>query len=232
MNTTKEPMPSSRQLLFPGIAAHLETLATTLDTIAEPHHSAGQELAAWIAASDGGRSIIVVCTGNSRRSLLGALMGQAAAAYYGLPQVRFFSGGTAPSAFNPRTIRALQAIGFEIEPVGEEAPRGEPNLPNPKYRIRWGAAGSRFESIEFSKVYSDRSNPQTGFAALMVCDEANAACPVVSGAELRLPMPFADPKAADDTPDEIARYAATRDAFGRLMMGVLAEVATKPRRLA
>ena len=159
-------------------------------------------------------------------------MGQAAATYYGLPQVRFFSGGTAPSAFNPRTIRALQAIGFEIEPVGEEAPRGEPNLPNPKYRIRWGAAGSRFESIEFSKVYSDRSNPQTGFAALMVCDEANAACPVVSGAELRLPMPFADPKAADDTPDEIARYAATRDALGRLMMGVLAEVATKLRRLA
>ena len=50
MNTTKEPMPSSRQLLFPGIAASLETLATTLDTIAEPHHSAGQELAAWIAA--------------------------------------------------------------------------------------------------------------------------------------------------------------------------------------
>ena len=67
----------------------------------------------------------------------------------------------------------------------------------------------------------------------MVCDEANAACPVVSGAELRLPMPFADPKAADDTPDGDRRcYAATRDAFGRLMMGVLAEVATKPRRLA
>ena len=95
-----------------------------------------------------------------------------------------------------------------------------------------GGSGSGLESIEFSKVYSDRSNPQTGFAALMVCDEANAACPVVSGAELRLPMPFADPKAADDTPDEIARYAATHDAFGRLMMGVLAEVATKPRRLA
>ena len=165
MNTTKEPMPSSRQLLFPGIAAHLETLATTLDTIAEPHHSAGRKLAAWIAASNGGRSIIVVCTGNSRRSLVGALMGQAAAAYYGLPQVRFFSGGTAPSAFNPRTIRALQAIGFEIEPVGEEAPRGEPSLPNPKYRIWWGVTGSGFESIEFSKVYSDRSNPQSGFAA-------------------------------------------------------------------
>ena len=105
MNTTKEPMPSSRQLLFPGIAAGLKTLATTLDTIAEPHHSAGQELAAWIAAaSNGGRSIIVVCTGSSGRGLVGALMGQAAATYYGLPQVRFFSGGTAPSAFKCRTI--------------------------------------------------------------------------------------------------------------------------------
>jgi len=227
MNTTKDSVLSSRQLLFPGIAAHLETLATTLDAIAEPHHSAGQKLAAWIVASDGGRLIIVVCMGNSRRSLLGALMGQAAATYYGLPQVRFFSGGTAPSAFNARTIRALRAIGFEIEPIGEEAPRGEPNLPNPKYRIRWGAAGSGVESIEFSKLYSDPSNPQSGFAALMVCDEANAGCPVVSGAALRLPMPFPDPKAADDTPDEIPRDPATRDALGRLMVGVLVEAGAK-----
>lgn len=148
MNTAKEPMPNSRQLLFPGIAAHLETLATTLATIAEPHHSAGQELAAWIAASDGGRSIIVVCTGNSRRSLLGALMGQAAAAYYGLPQVRFFSGGTAPSAFNPRTIRALQAIGFEIEPVGEEAPRrAEPSQSQVSHPVGGSGLGVRIDRV-------------------------------------------------------------------------------------
>ena len=68
MNTTKEPMPSSRQLLFPGIAAHLETLATTLDTIAEPHHSAGQELAAWIAA----QAMVAGRSSWSARGILGA----------------------------------------------------------------------------------------------------------------------------------------------------------------
>jgi arsenate reductase (thioredoxin) len=56
------------------------------------------------------------------------------------------------------------------------------------------------ETVEFSKRYDDPSNPQEGFAALMVCDEADAGCPAVRGASLRLSLPFADPKVYDDTP--------------------------------
>ncbi len=227
MEATEDTTPATRRLLFPAIAAHLETLATTLDAVGEPHRAAGRELADWIATGNGLRPIIVVCTGNSRRSLLGALMGRAAAAYYGLPRAPFFSGGTAPSAVNVRTIRALQAIGFECAPIGAEAPRGEPDLPNPKYRIRWGGAGTGLETVEFSKLHGDPTNPQGGFAALMVCDEANAGCPVVAGAALRLPMPFADPKAADDSPDEAAHYGQARDALGRLMMAILGEAAAR-----
>src|ERR671935_50655 len=70
----------------------------------DPHHrEAGEKLAHWIAANlEPGKPlhVTVVCTGNSRRSILGASMGNLAAAYCGMPEVRFHSGGTAPSAFN------------------------------------------------------------------------------------------------------------------------------------
>ena len=82
--------------------------------------------------------VTVICTGNSRRSIFGATMGNIAAAYYGMPEIRFHSGGTAPTAFNPRTIAALKDIGVEIEPTGQEAPRGEPKTANPTYVVRWG----------------------------------------------------------------------------------------------
>jgi arsenate reductase (thioredoxin) len=107
----------------------------------------------------------------------------------------------------------------EVEPTGEEAPSGEPGTANPIYRVRWGSPGEPpMETIEFSKRYDDRSNPQEGFAALMVCDEADAGCPAVRGAALRLSLPFADPKSFDDTPEEAARYAERRDDMGRLLV--------------
>jgi arsenate reductase len=218
-------MPSSRRRLLPGLAEHVEGLARTPEQIGEAHRAAGEALAAWIAEGyipARPLGVIVVCTGNSRRSILGSTMGNLAAAYWGMPEVRFHSGGTDPTAFNTRTIAALRRIGVEVVPTGEEAPRGEPEVANPTYRVRWGVPGEPpMETVEFSKRYDDPSNPQSGFAALMVCDEADAGCPTVRGASLRLSLPFADPKRYDDTPEEAARYDERRDDLGRLMAWVM-----------
>jgi hypothetical protein len=71
------------------------------------------------------------------------------------------------------------------------------------------------ESTEFSKNYADRSNPQHGFAALMVCSEADTGCPNVAGAAIRISMPYLDPKLYDDSAFESAKYAERRDDIGR-----------------
>jgi hypothetical protein len=220
--------PESRKRLLPPIREHADRLKTSFDMIGEPHRLAGRKLADWIAERyrPGRRlDVIVVCTGNSRRSILGATMGNIAAAYYGMPEVRFHSGGTAPSAFNVRTANALKEIGAEIEAAGQEAPRGEPQTANPVYRVRWGSSGgsdeTSFEAIEFSKRYDDPVNPHEGFAALMVCGEADAACPVVKGAALRVSMPYLDPKIYDGGAYEAAKYAERRDDIGRLMLAVM-----------
>lgn len=220
---------AARPMLAPVLAAHLDTLDSDLGSISDPHHFAGRRLAEWLAAHyRPGMTlpVVVVCTGNSRRSILGAMMGNAAAAFIGLPEIRFWSAGTAPSAFNPRTIAVLRAIGFEIAPTGDEAPRGSDGLPNPCYRVRWGS-GEGQELVEVSKALGDSSLPKSGFAAVMVCDEADAGCPIVPGAAIRISMPFPDPKTADDTPREGEQYAAARDALGRIMLATLSEASDR-----
>jgi hypothetical protein len=223
--------PQSRTKLAPKLRAHADYLATTFDQIDPLHREAGEKLAHWIAANyEPGKPlhVTVVCTGNSRRSILGASMGNLAAAYYGMPEIRFHSGGTAPTAFNPRTVAALKAVGFEVEPTGKEAELGEPKTENPVYRVSWGDG---LETLEFSKRYGDANNPQNGFGALMVCSEADEACPVVKGATLRLSMPYLDPKIYDGGAYEAAKYAERRDDIGRLMLSVMVhargEVASK-----
>jgi arsenate reductase (thioredoxin) len=227
-------VPESRGRLLPKVAAHADLLTTSFDLIDEPHREAGATLADWIVANyQAGRPlhVTVICTGNSRRSILGATMGNVASAYYGLPEVRFHSGGTAPSAFNTRTIAALREVGVEVEPTGDQAPRGEPSTANPVYRVRWGqpvpSGEPALEAIEFSKKYGDATNPQAGFAALMVCGEADEGCPLVKGAALRVSMPYLDPKIYDGGAYEALKYAERRDDMGRLMMSAL----MKARRL-
>jgi hypothetical protein len=217
-------LPEARKSLSPRVAAHADRLTTSFDMIDEAHREAGAKLVDWIVKNyNPGQPLhaTAICTGNTRRSILAATMGNIAAAYYGMPEIRFHSGGTAPTAFNPRTITALKEIGVAIEPTGQEAPRGEPKTANPIYVVRWGV---RMEASEFSKTYFDASNPQEHFAALMVCGEADAGCPLVRGAAIRIAMPYLDPKIYDDSIYESQKYAERRDDIGRLMLSVMMQV--------
>ena len=136
-----------------------------------------------------------ICTHNSRRSQLAQVWAAVAAAQYGIEQVHTFSGGTEATAFNPRAVAALRRAGFVIEDPGGD---------NPRYAV--GAAPGMPPLQLFSKTFEHPDNPQEGFAALMTCSEADQACPFVPGADLRLALPYEDPKVADGTPEETERY--------------------------
>ena len=167
--------------------------------------------------------VTVICTGNSRRSILGATMGNIAAAYYGMPEIRFHSGGTAPTAFNPRTIAALKEIGVEIEPTGTEAARGEPKTANPIYQVRWGESGE--PAMESDRVLEDllrreqspsRASPPSWSAARPMPPARSS-----RGPSPRISMPYLDPKIYDDSRYESRKYAERRDDIGRLMLCVM-----------
>lgn len=141
--------------------------------------------------------IIVICTHNSRRSHIGQVFLSISADYYGLPPIESYSGGTEATAFNPRAVAALQRIGIKIQSKNLTAT-------NPIYEITWKENQTPYQA--FSKKYDSPPNPTQRFAALLVCTEADTACPLVIGTDFRLSLPFNDPKAYDDTPEEAEQY--------------------------
>ncbi|MEL6329584.1 MAG: protein-tyrosine-phosphatase [Planctomycetota bacterium] len=136
-----------------------------------------------------------VCTHNSRRSHMSQLFAQAASAVYGIP-ARTYSGGTESTAFNPRAVAAIERAGFDVLKTSDDA--------NPVYLVK--LSGGSMPMPCFSKKYDGAPNPKLEFAAIMVCDEADEACPYVPGADARFAIPFVDPKISDNTPAEAATY--------------------------
>jgi arsenate reductase len=118
------------------------------------------------------------------------------AAHYGVKNVETFSGGTEATAFNPRAVAALQRAGFKIE-------QG-PQKTNPRYKVFIGTPAEPL--VCFSKVYHAEPNPKSDFCAVMTCAQADKNCPIVHGASVRLAICYEDPKTADGTPMEGARY--------------------------
>ena len=176
----------------------------------------------WIAekkAKGEPAHLVFVCTHNSRRSQMGQAWARAAALELGLTHVQTWSGGTEATAFNPRAVTALRSHGFVIEDTGDK--KGGQNV---VYTLGYGPDVA---DTAFSKVYSDPFNPKAGFAAVMVCSSADASCPFVEGAEVRVAVPYLDPKVSDGTPEEAATYSAKSEEIGREMVWLMVEAAKR-----
>ena len=140
--------------------------------------------------------LVYICTHNSRRSHFGQIWGATAAAFYGVTNLKTYSGGTEATACNERSVAALKRVGFVIKKTTETS--------NPIYHIQYAMEGPK--QIAFSKKYAYQDNPKKGFCAVMTCSSADEACPIVFGAEKRVSTPYDDPKAFDGTADETKMY--------------------------
>jgi len=153
-------------------------------------------------------NLIFICTHNSRRSTMSQIWAQTAAEYFNILNIKCFSGGTEATAFNPRAVKAVQNFGFKVDQKDESE--------NPIYLVYFS---DETEPITcFSKVYSDKFNPQTNFAAIMTCSDADANCPLVLGAEARFPVKYNDPKEFDNTNLEKEKYIARFEQIGIEML--------------
>jgi arsenate reductase len=140
--------------------------------------------------------LIYICTHNSRRSHFGQIWAMVAAAYYNKKGISAFSGGTEATAFHTNAINALKRAGFHITMEKEGR--------NPVYRVRFGEDEKAIEC--FSKVYDHEINPQSEFAAIMTCSDAEENCPFIPGVEFRIATTYDDPKVSDNTPGQDATY--------------------------
>lgn len=205
--------------LLPKLRKYIEGLEKELDALPEERKENLHKVAQYIVEKQkkGEKTeIIVICTHNSRRSHLGQVWLQIAAHYYGLENISTFSGGTEATACNIRIVRALQRAGLEIKNTSEKGEK------NPKYAARY--AKNSPEMWLFSKVYTSTANPQLGFLAILVCNTADEACPIVKGAEQRIYHGYEDPKKADDTPQEAQTYDERCMQIAKEMFFVMREV--------
>lgn len=108
-----------------------------------------------------------------------------------------YSGGTEQTALFPKVAETLIQQGFHIHKIADND--------NPIYAIKYNDNG--LPMIGFSKKYDSAFNPESAFAAVMTCSQADGGCPFIAGAEKRIPITFEDPKISDGTPEQSQVYA-------------------------
>lgn len=185
--------------IHPTLSEYIDGLKPEFDRIDETRKALLQQLGQYIrdkTARGETARFTVICTHNSRRSHMGQLWLKAAAEHYGVHQIETYSGGTEATAFNPRAVEALRRAGFQI--------RQKDQTENPVYKATSGPGTEAMKM--FSKKYDHPANPASGFAAILVCSEADAGCPFVPGAEQRFAITYEDPKHFDDRPEETSAY--------------------------
>lgn len=207
----------SKSAISPKVQAYLDQRRGEFDRIPAERQQQLQKIAAYVSrqkAAGQPARLIFICTHNSRRSHLSQIWAMVAAMEQRVAGIETFSGGTEATAFNPRAIAAIQRAGLTVEKMTEGK--------NPHYTVRCGDQGKGVTC--FSKVYSKAPNPTTDFCAVMTCSQADQSCPLVQGSVLRIAIPYEDPKVADDTPEESARYDERCAQISREMLYLFSRV--------
>lgn len=137
-----------------------------------------------------------ICTHNSRRSHLSQIWAQTMANNFKVKNVFCYSGGTEATAMFPVVRETLKKQGFHIDKLSEEK--------NPVYAVKFSDNNNPL--ICFSKKFDAEFNPASNFAAIMTCSHADENCPFIAGAEQRIPVRYDDPKAFDNTPQQLEKY--------------------------
>ncbi len=137
-----------------------------------------------------------ICTHNSRRSHFAQVWAQVASAYFNIPKVHCYSGGTEETALFPKVVETLTNQGFSIFKIAE--------TDNPVYAIKY--SDNTLPIIGFSKKYDNSFNPASAFTAIMTCSQADGGCPFIAGAEKRIPVTFEDPKISDGSLEQTQIY--------------------------
>jgi arsenate reductase len=212
---SKSRSQGKRQLLEP-LQQTAQRLIEEFEEIPDGRKQRLMELSGFIDGNvRDGRTIrlIFICTHNSRRSHMAQLWAAAAACYYGVDDVQFFSGGTEATAFDERAVKAMQGAGFEIRQTSKER--------NADFDVRFSHDAPVVKV--FSKKYDDPVNPAGDFAAVMTCSHADKSCPLVAGASKRIAIPYGDPKDFDGTPQEETAYRNCVSQIGREMLFVFSQ---------
>jgi protein-tyrosine-phosphatase len=207
---------------YPAVRTYVDGRIAEFDQIPEPRKRLLREITDYVRSRLDARQparLTFICTHNSRRSHLSQIWAAVAADHYGIRDVEVFSGGTEATAFAPQAIAAIERAGLKVSTPPITTPTDASNL---RHEVRYQDPGRVL--LCFSKVYHDAPNPGRDYCAVMTCTHADANCPVVFGATVRVAVPFEDPKAADGSPNESATYDERCRQIAREMLYAFSQV--------
>ena len=210
----------NEQILLGTLRPFVAQAISGFDTISVERQSILLETADFIRRrTEIGESNLLtfICTHNSRRSHLAQVWAKVAAEVYKLPSVETFSGGTEITEINIRTVNAFRRAGLSVVRTNDEA--------NPLFLIQY--SDERPPIAAFSKIFNQDGNPDTDFAAMMCCSNAERNCPTGNGVPLQISLNYKDPKIADDTEDEASVYDERCLQIATEMFFVMREAASK-----
>lgn len=158
--------------------------------------------------------VLVVCTHNARRSQIAQYWLAVGAAYFGLPDIIAYSGGTEVTAVHPHTAAAMQRMGLSVVST-------DPHTNRPAYQVRWNDTMPAV--LAYSKLYQEALSMDQDFVALLVCD--TAACPYIAEAEAQIALPYEDPGTWDYTLEQAYHYDQAVQAIGTELLWALKKTA-------
>jgi arsenate reductase len=223
---------------YDGLTNYFAKVEANLLAVPTDRQDELKSLANYVAKSikaDGTADVMFICTHNSRRSHFGQIWMAAAAQYLGIQGVKTYSAGTEATAFNPRAIAAVERAGILVEHIPDPILLQQLDTSNPQLKfvnavdlnnkVMMLTTGKKSNPIFcFSKTIAHPINPNHGFGAVMTCTSADAACPIVKGADFRVAIPYIDPKVSDGKPEEAVTYDERCLQIATEMMWVMKQV--------
>lgn len=142
---------------------------------------------------------------------------QVAAWNFGIKNFHSHSAGSSVTALHANTREALMRAGILIEVSG--------NGNNPQHSAVFNEAIPPLKL--FSKDLDHPELPKKNFGAVLVCVNDAEACPFIPQADVRIPLPYSDPKKFDGTDEMIAAYDRSCREIATEMFWVMKQVSGK-----
>ena len=185
--------------LYPILFDYCRELYPDYKTISEERRFRLEAIADYIKEQKEANEtpeILFIGTNQSTRSIMAQAWAYAAAYYYGVDGVDFYSGGINEGPITLNTITALERAGFIVYKVNEGG--------KIYYQVKYSY--NIKPVVIFPKKIEDRTNPPSNFMAVIVCQNAAQNIPVVKGTYNRLELTFNDPLGFEKLDEEKEEY--------------------------
>ncbi len=158
--------------------------------------------------------LLFVCADNSSVSIFSQVWAKVAGNFYGYPNVETHSAGIRQSNLAANIVYTLSSLGFDLFVVGDEE--------NSKHYFVFDQRKNT--CICRSKTLYHYSLPTKEFGVISNHIEADKIIENLKGAELRLLMPYTDPKFSDVSPIAQQEYHNCSNEIAREMLFAFSKI--------